>query len=124
VAWGADRQVTDFLGVDLGIANVAADSDGEVHSGKDVEDTRRKHNPDGRSANSTTSWRTRRNWRVFRSRPWIPETPVARVPNAVIAEHPTGRANPSLFARHAAIGPMPTKTPPGISGLGPLLSGP
>jgi putative transposase len=44
VAWGADRQVTDFLGVDLGIANVAADSDGEVHSGKDVEDTRRKHN--------------------------------------------------------------------------------
>jgi IS605 OrfB family transposase len=36
--------VTDFLGVDLGIANVATDSDGTKHSGKPVEDVRRKHN--------------------------------------------------------------------------------
>jgi IS605 OrfB family transposase len=35
---------TDFLGVDLGIANIATDSDGERHSGKPVEDTRQKHN--------------------------------------------------------------------------------
>jgi putative transposase len=34
----------DFLGVDLGIANIATDSDGETHTGKDVERVRRKHN--------------------------------------------------------------------------------
>jgi IS605 OrfB family transposase len=35
---------TDFIGVDLGIANIATDSDGGRHSGKDVERIRRKHN--------------------------------------------------------------------------------
>jgi IS605 OrfB family transposase len=35
---------TDFLGVDLGIANIATDSDGNQHSGKPVEKVRRKHN--------------------------------------------------------------------------------
>lgn len=35
---------TDFLGVDLGIASIATDSDGTSHSGKPVERTRRKHN--------------------------------------------------------------------------------
>ncbi|MBV8382994.1 MAG: transposase, partial [Planctomycetaceae bacterium] len=35
---------TDFLGVDLGIANIATTSDGERHSGKAVEDTRRRYN--------------------------------------------------------------------------------
>jgi putative transposase len=34
----------DFLGVDLGIANLAADSDGGLHSGAGVEKTRKKHN--------------------------------------------------------------------------------
>jgi IS605 OrfB family transposase len=34
----------EFLGVDLGVANIAADSDGTEHSGKDVEHVRRKHN--------------------------------------------------------------------------------
>lgn len=34
----------DFLGVDLGIANIATDSDGTEHTGKPVEDVRRKHN--------------------------------------------------------------------------------
>jgi putative transposase len=32
-----------FLGVDLGMANIATDSDGETHSGDDVERVRRKH---------------------------------------------------------------------------------
>jgi IS605 OrfB family transposase len=41
---GATIPTTDFLGVDLGIANIATTSDGERHSGKDVEDVRRKHN--------------------------------------------------------------------------------
>ena len=35
---------TDFLGVDLGIVNIATDSDGETHSGADVEKVRKKHN--------------------------------------------------------------------------------
>lgn len=36
--------VTDFIGVDLGIANIAATSDGETHSGEQVDKIRRKHN--------------------------------------------------------------------------------
>ena len=36
--------VKDFLGVDLGIAVIATDSDGNAHSGKAVEAIRRKHN--------------------------------------------------------------------------------
>jgi len=36
--------VTEFLGVDLGVANIATDSDGTTHTGKAVEDIRRKHN--------------------------------------------------------------------------------
>ena len=35
---------SDFIGVDLGIANIATDSDGNQHSGKAVDDVRRKHN--------------------------------------------------------------------------------
>jgi hypothetical protein len=34
----------DFIGIDLGIANIATDSDGHRHSGRDVEWVRRKHN--------------------------------------------------------------------------------
>jgi hypothetical protein len=33
----------DFIGVDLGIKNIAADSDGGTHSGADVEKVRKKH---------------------------------------------------------------------------------
>ncbi len=36
--------VTDFIGLDLGIANIATDSDGEQHAGNGVEKVRRKHN--------------------------------------------------------------------------------
>jgi IS605 OrfB family transposase len=41
---GTPIAATDFIGVDLGIANIATDSDGDQHSGKDVERVRRKHN--------------------------------------------------------------------------------
>lgn len=41
---GALITATDFIGVDLGIANIATDSDGGQHSGADVERIRRKHN--------------------------------------------------------------------------------
>jgi IS605 OrfB family transposase len=37
-------EVTDFLGVDLGIAKIATDSDGKAYSGKPVEAVRKKHN--------------------------------------------------------------------------------
>jgi predicted transposase len=35
---------TDFIGIDLGVANIAVDSDGNRHSGKPIERIRRKHN--------------------------------------------------------------------------------
>jgi IS605 OrfB family transposase len=41
---GSPIEPDDFIGVDLGIANIATDSDGNQHSGKDVEAVRRKHN--------------------------------------------------------------------------------
>src|SRR5262245_20640588 len=41
---GTPIPATDFIGVDLGIANIATDSDGGQHSGQDVERIRRKHN--------------------------------------------------------------------------------
>jgi putative transposase len=41
---GTPIPVTDFLGVDLGIAKIATDSDGKSYSGKPVEVVRRKHN--------------------------------------------------------------------------------
>jgi IS605 OrfB family transposase len=41
---GAGIDPDDFIGVDLGIRNIAADSDGGTHSGADVEKIRKKHN--------------------------------------------------------------------------------
>jgi putative transposase len=41
---GTPIPVTDFIGVDFGIAAIATDSDGNQHTGKPVDDTRRKHN--------------------------------------------------------------------------------
>jgi IS605 OrfB family transposase len=41
---GSPIEPSDLIGVDLGIANIATDSDGGQHSGKDVERVRRKHN--------------------------------------------------------------------------------
>lgn len=40
----ATTAIADVLGVDLGIANIATDSDGTRHCGKEVERVRRKHN--------------------------------------------------------------------------------
>ena len=40
---GAPIEPTDFLGVDLGIVNLATDSDGTTHTGAAVEHVRRKH---------------------------------------------------------------------------------
>ncbi|MCR4374167.1 MAG: transposase [Acidobacteria bacterium] len=40
---GAPIEPADFLGVDLGIVNLATDSDGTTHTGEAVERVRRKH---------------------------------------------------------------------------------
>lgn len=40
----APMEAKDFLGVDLGLARIATDSDGNAYSGKPIEDVRRKHN--------------------------------------------------------------------------------
>jgi IS605 OrfB family transposase len=39
----APIEVKDFLGVDLGIANIAVDSDGNIHTGVAIEKVRRRH---------------------------------------------------------------------------------
>jgi IS605 OrfB family transposase len=41
---GAPTPTTDFLGVDLGVANIATNSDGTAYSGDAVEKVRRRHN--------------------------------------------------------------------------------
>jgi IS605 OrfB family transposase len=41
---GDPTPTTDFIGVDLGVADIATDSDGNRHSGEAVEKVRRKHN--------------------------------------------------------------------------------
>jgi IS605 OrfB family transposase len=41
---GTPMDVEDFLGVDLGIVNLATDSNGQTYSGDDVETVRKKHN--------------------------------------------------------------------------------
>jgi IS605 OrfB family transposase len=38
-----DRDADDALGVDLGVVNLATDSDGEVHSGRSVNNVRARH---------------------------------------------------------------------------------
>lgn len=37
------EDVADFLGVDLGVANIAVDSDGTIHQGKTVKNVRYRH---------------------------------------------------------------------------------
>jgi IS605 OrfB family transposase len=43
VAEPTPQDVIDFLGIDLGIANIAVDSDGTVHQGKTVKNVRYRH---------------------------------------------------------------------------------
>jgi transposase len=40
---GTKPPVTDFIGVDLGVENIAVDSDGEVHSSRAIEAKRLKY---------------------------------------------------------------------------------
>jgi transposase len=45
----APIEIKDFLGVDLGIVNIATDSDGGTHSGETVKRVRRKHHRNRKS---------------------------------------------------------------------------
>jgi IS605 OrfB family transposase len=45
---GAPTPTTDFIGVDLGIVNIATDSDGGIHTGESVEKTRRRQHKNRR----------------------------------------------------------------------------
>jgi IS605 OrfB family transposase len=49
----APIEVKDFLGVDLGIANLATDSDGNIYTGDDVERVRRRRHESRRSYQKT-----------------------------------------------------------------------
>jgi len=49
----APIEVKDFLGVDLGIVNLATDSDGNVHTGETVEKVRRRRHESRRSYQKT-----------------------------------------------------------------------
>jgi putative transposase len=40
---GTQAPATDFIGVDLGVENIATDSDGKIHSSKDIEAKRRRY---------------------------------------------------------------------------------
>ena len=56
----APIEPTDFLGVDLGIVNIAVDSDGNVHSGEAVEKVRRRHQTSRKSRQRKGTKRTKR----------------------------------------------------------------
>jgi putative transposase len=57
---GAPIEPTDFLGVDLGIVNIAVDSDGTVHTGEAVEKIRRKHQTSRRTRQRKGTKRTKK----------------------------------------------------------------
>jgi IS605 OrfB family transposase len=54
---------TDFLGVDLGVANLATDSDGQHHSGAPIEACRMRHHHLRRSLQKAATGRKRRGLR-------------------------------------------------------------
>ena len=60
---GAKTPATDFLGVDLGVTNLATDSDGVKHSGEGVEDCRIRHHTRRRSLQKAAAGRKRRGYR-------------------------------------------------------------
>jgi putative transposase len=56
-------QVDDYLGVDLGIANIAVDSDGAIHQGKTVKQVRYRHRQLRRKLQAKGTHSTRRRLR-------------------------------------------------------------
>jgi IS605 OrfB family transposase len=60
---GTKPPTTDFLGVDLGVENLAADSDGQRYSGAHVEACRMRHHTLRRSLQKAAAGRKRRGLR-------------------------------------------------------------
>jgi len=60
---GTKPPITDFLGVDLGVENIAADSDGQRHSGAHVEACRMRHHALQRDLQKAAVGRRRRGLR-------------------------------------------------------------
>jgi putative transposase len=89
---GTPVPTTDFLGVDLGVTNLATDSDGYTSSGAGVE----IGSPDGRSRSCSPSYPTRPGWRESPWSRWTRGIPAGPVAAAVIASGPTARARPNF----------------------------
>jgi len=149
---GSPTDPDDFLGVDLGVEEIATDSDGNRHSGSDVEDVRRKHNLQRKRLQrrgtkgsrkklkrvSGKEARFRRHKNHVISKRIVESAKgtgrgiavedlrirAGLAASAGIARSPTGRADPNSAARHATTSSMPTRTPPGTSGLWLSLSEP
>ena len=92
---GAKTPTTDFLGVDLGMANVATDSDGVKHSGDGVETCRIRHHTRRQGLQKAAAGRKRR-----RRRP--------KAPPANCATYPAARP---VFAKTSII-PCPKRSLP------------
>lgn len=60
---GTKSPTTDFLGVDLGVANIAATSDGDLHSGDDIEACRQRYATARRSLQRAAAGRKRKGKR-------------------------------------------------------------
>jgi len=60
---GTKTPTTDFLGVDLGVANIATDSDANIYSGADTEACRIRHHNLRRSLQKAAAGRKRRGLR-------------------------------------------------------------
>ena len=92
----APLAVTEFLGVDLGVVNLATTSDGEVFSGVDVERVRERLHRTRRSIGAKMSYRekrrTRKNARRARKRLGRKEARFRRHVNHCIAKSLVTRA--------------------------------
>jgi IS605 OrfB family transposase len=60
---GTTIPATDFIGVDLGVENIATDSDGEIHSSKDIEAKRIRYARRRRSLGKATKGADRKKRR-------------------------------------------------------------
>ncbi len=60
---GTKTPTTDFLGVDLGVVNIATDSDGGRHSGEGLEACRIRHHTHRRLLQKAAAGRKRRGYR-------------------------------------------------------------
>jgi IS605 OrfB family transposase len=65
---GAPIEAEDFLGVDLGIGNIAVDSDGNIHKGDGVEKVRRRYHSNRRRFQKRSTRSAKRRLQKMRRR--------------------------------------------------------